>query len=59
MRISVSVAAQNLVQCMNNASSWIGNHCKPPDALIILTTQFSPYLYPFTIEYSILVGKCY
>ncbi|KAJ9596313.1 hypothetical protein L9F63_012646, partial [Diploptera punctata] len=49
------IAAQNLIQCMNNVSFWIENRCKPPDALLLLTTQFSPYLYPFTIEYSILV----
>ncbi|XP_023718681.1 proton channel OtopLc isoform X2 [Cryptotermes secundus] len=47
--------ARNLIQCLNQTSWWDKGQCRPPDGLAIIASQFSPYLYPFTIEYSILV----
>lgn len=32
-------------------------NCRGPTQLSEVFESFSPYLYPFTIEYSILVGK--
>jgi hypothetical protein len=53
----VTAGAKNLIRCLNQSSWWDKGQCRPPDGLAIIASQFSPYLYPFTIEYSILVGE--
>jgi hypothetical protein len=53
----LAAGARNLIQCLNQSSWWDKGQCRPPDGLTIIASQFSPYLYPFTIEYSILVGE--
>jgi hypothetical protein len=55
--VCVAVGARNLIQCLNQTSWWDKGKCRPPAGLAIIASQFSPYLYPFTIEYSILVGE--
>lgn len=46
--------ARDLVDFLNN--SYFDKNCQHTE-LNIIYESFSPYLYPFTIEYSILIGK--
>lgn len=40
-----------------NASSLGSSECRGSTQLSTVLDSLSPYLYPFTIEYSILVGR--
>jgi len=55
--LCLAAGARKLIHCLNQSSWWDKGQCRPPDGVAIIASQFSPYLYPFTIEYSILVGK--
>lgn len=47
---------QQILVLLNLNTSY-QRSCKGQDELSEVFDKFSPYLYPFTIEYSILVGK--
>ncbi|XP_065335323.1 proton channel OtopLc-like isoform X2 [Cloeon dipterum] len=49
-----SKGAQDLVKFLND-TSFLHDHCRGARTLSDNFENFSPYLYPFTIEYSILV----
>ncbi|CAG2064222.1 unnamed protein product [Timema podura] len=40
-----------------NESLMVTHYCYGPPQMVIIRDNFSPYLYPFTIEYSIIVGE--
>nr|CAD7573079.1 unnamed protein product [Timema californicum] len=40
-----------------NESLIVSHYCYGPPQMAIIRDNFSPYLYPFTIEYSIIVGR--
>ncbi|XP_071452896.1 proton channel OtopLc-like [Hetaerina americana] len=46
--------AKNLLHFLNS-STYLSNNCRGTSHLSTIFDNFSPYLYPFTIEYSILV----
>ncbi|KAG8222680.1 hypothetical protein J437_LFUL015877 [Ladona fulva] len=48
------VGAQDLLKFLNG-SSYTSDYCHGSSHLATIFENFSPYLYPFTIEYSILV----
>lgn len=49
--------AKELVRFFNGTSARVGTTCKHDSRMNIIYENYSPYLYPFTVEYSILVGK--
>lgn len=49
--------AKELVKFLNGTSTRVGTTCKHDSRMNIIYENYSPYLYPFTVEYSILVGK--
>jgi hypothetical protein len=52
----VAEGAQGLVKFLND-TTFLHDHCRGARKLSDNFESFSPYLYPFTIEYSILVGE--
>lgn len=50
--------AKELIRFLNgSATTRLGTSCIEDPRMNIIYQNFSPYLYPFTVEYSILVGK--
>jgi hypothetical protein len=54
--LNFAEGAQGLVKFLND-TSFLHDHCRGARKLSDNFESFSPYLYPFTIEYSILVGE--
>lgn len=51
------LGAQELIRFFNgSATPRIGSMCVEDSRMNYIYQNFSPYLYPFTVEYSILVG---
>lgn len=50
--------ATKLVGFLNNTVRLFTSICEGEEGLSVIYQNYSPYLYPFTVEYSILVGKC-
>lgn len=51
--------ATKLVGFLNNTVRLFTSTCEGDEGLSLIYQNYSPYLYPFTVEYSILVGKLY
>lgn len=50
--------AKELIRFLNGSSAVrVGTVCTEDPRMNIIYQNFSPYLYPFTVEYSILVGE--
>lgn len=49
--------AEELKQYLNNSVRVFTSGCEGDKGLSLIYQNFSPYLYPFSVEYSILVGK--
>lgn len=49
--------AQELVNFLNVSTRLFAGKCEGDKGLEIIYQNYSPYLYPFSVEYSILVGK--
>lgn len=51
--------AKELVRYLNSSLKLSFSSCEEQQGLILINQNYSPYLYPFSVEYSILVGKAY
>lgn len=49
--------AKELVTYLNHTLKLFTSTCDGDKGLRLIYQNYSPYLYPFTVEYSILVGK--
>lgn len=51
------LGARELVKFLNGTSTRVVTSCRYDSRMNFIYENYSPYLYPFTVEYSILVGK--
>lgn len=49
--------AKELVKYLNGSLRISFSTCEEEQGLNVIYQNYSPYLYPFSVEYSILVGK--